>query len=211
VILSQDFFFEGGIVTFTALAILHDPIGVKEKIKQINQHPLWACYILPAVLGMIVELDSDGGDPVEMLQRSALYCLLSVIDLTFQHRGNLTCDFLLHAIYKGHISLMCAPPDWTGTAHKKNLAWVSEHSANSPETIEEILDSGHNAFKTKYANIQDSEWHSNVRSRISHDMISMQLQFPIMTNYRRYIVIQAPNEIPPSYAPGVSLCLKLRL
>ncbi|KAJ3867956.1 hypothetical protein EV359DRAFT_61046 [Lentinula novae-zelandiae] len=46
----------GGIVTFTPNALLSDPVGVHERILQIEEHDFWTCYILPAVIGMAVSI-----------------------------------------------------------------------------------------------------------------------------------------------------------
>ncbi|KAJ3769478.1 hypothetical protein FB446DRAFT_747819 [Lentinula raphanica] len=46
----------GGIVTFTADALLSDPLGISKRILQIEEHECWVSYILPAAIGMAVSI-----------------------------------------------------------------------------------------------------------------------------------------------------------
>lgn len=115
------------------------------------------------------------------------------------------CSYLPKAVTKGRLSLMHAPPDWTGNSKEKNLAWADELYSRSPQTIQEILEATFNSFKAKYANIPEPQQLSKINSEICLDLVSMQHQLAIMTRYRRYVVIRAPGEVQPSYAPGVSL------
>lgn len=50
----------GGVVTFTPEAIMDDYLGVLNRIRQIESHPLWTCYILPSVLGMVARHEIKG-------------------------------------------------------------------------------------------------------------------------------------------------------
>jgi hypothetical protein len=54
----------GGIVTFTADALLEDPIGAAQLMSQIAIHPFWDCYLLPSAVGMAVRFLCEGGDPM---------------------------------------------------------------------------------------------------------------------------------------------------
>lgn len=56
----------GGIVTFTPSAFTsYDPLSVLQLIGQIAEHPLWACYILPSVLGKVASVShGDDLDPL---------------------------------------------------------------------------------------------------------------------------------------------------
>jgi hypothetical protein len=60
----------GGVVTFTPSALYEDPWGVINRMKVINKHPLWTCYILPSVLGMATKLCSPDEDPLASFDRS---------------------------------------------------------------------------------------------------------------------------------------------
>ena len=56
-------------MTFTPEAILDDYLEVLSKINQIQSHPLWACYILPSVLGVVAKDEED--DPFAGFDRLA--------------------------------------------------------------------------------------------------------------------------------------------
>jgi hypothetical protein len=45
-------FFKGGIVTFTPMAMAEDPFGCYSLMLQLAQHPLWACYLMPSIVGL---------------------------------------------------------------------------------------------------------------------------------------------------------------
>ncbi|KAF5391133.1 hypothetical protein D9757_003024 [Collybiopsis confluens] len=44
----------GGLVTFTPGAIRADPLGTYQRLRQIEQHESWACFVLPAAIGMVI-------------------------------------------------------------------------------------------------------------------------------------------------------------
>ncbi|KAF9070714.1 hypothetical protein BDP27DRAFT_1362385 [Rhodocollybia butyracea] len=54
----------GGIVTFTPSALLLDPQGVFQRIQQLEEHEFWVCYILPAVIGMVVSTTYHGKEHI---------------------------------------------------------------------------------------------------------------------------------------------------
>jgi hypothetical protein len=54
----------GGIVTLTPHALLEDPIGAVQLMRQIAIHPFWDCYLLPSVIGMASRILYEGADPV---------------------------------------------------------------------------------------------------------------------------------------------------
>ena len=57
----------GGIVTFTPEAIIENYPEVLKKIWQLHDHPLWDCYLLPSVLGMVLQVTEKA--PAAMLER----------------------------------------------------------------------------------------------------------------------------------------------
>lgn len=40
----------GGIVTFTAKALAEDPFGCYNLMTQVDEHPIWECFVTPNVL-----------------------------------------------------------------------------------------------------------------------------------------------------------------
>ena len=50
----SDVFLTGGVLTFTANALLNDLDGVDRLIERVDSHEHWACYVTPIVLGAAV-------------------------------------------------------------------------------------------------------------------------------------------------------------
>jgi hypothetical protein len=59
---------------------MEDPIGILHRIRQIQSHPLWMCYILPSVLGMVTRLHCENEDPLAVFERSVFF--LAYVDLS---------------------------------------------------------------------------------------------------------------------------------
>jgi hypothetical protein len=59
----------GGVVTFTPQAIIDNTADVWDKIREVKDHPLWICYILPSVLGVVAKVSCKENDPVEIFDR----------------------------------------------------------------------------------------------------------------------------------------------
>jgi hypothetical protein len=59
----------GGIITLSPSAMFHHPIEMLHKIRQINAHSLWECYILPSALGMLAKMVCGDDDPLAVLER----------------------------------------------------------------------------------------------------------------------------------------------
>lgn len=58
----------GGIATFTAAALLNDPLGVDDRISKLADHPLWATYIIPSVFGLVAKQYYVGKSREEILE-----------------------------------------------------------------------------------------------------------------------------------------------
>ncbi|TFK40949.1 hypothetical protein BDQ12DRAFT_678640 [Crucibulum laeve] len=168
----------GGVVTFTPTAILEDPMGTINRIRQLNQHPLWACYIHPSVLGIISTLCCKGRDPVSVLESGE-----------FRYRN------LLMAIERGEVALLHAPP--SPLKHVKpndRKAWILAYSLcknlNARKSLEFALD----VFRVKFANLQESEWASAMVKLLLLDLSSMQRQPAIMSEHRRYVILHGEQD-----------------
>lgn len=59
----------GGVVTFTANALLESPLRTADLIEKIHKHPHWECYMLPSVLAIFVRLSCPGEDPLSLHAR----------------------------------------------------------------------------------------------------------------------------------------------
>ncbi|KAJ4000649.1 hypothetical protein F5050DRAFT_1803986 [Lentinula boryana] len=121
----------GGIVTFTPDALLTDPLGVYERILQIEEHDFWVCYILPAVIGMAVSIVYRNREDV-VQKRIACNAFRHTpnIDMDVDDGVDEACscdgfayEWLLDAINEEIISVVGAPPPrasnpYHGVAHR---------------------------------------------------------------------------------------------
>ncbi|KAK7467474.1 hypothetical protein VKT23_004527 [Stygiomarasmius scandens] len=206
----------GGIMTFTASALVEDPISIFERICEVDDHQLWLGYIIPSVLGLAVKLHYGEEDPL----------------LAFD-RGQFVFRFLLTAIDEGKIALMRAPPqrhtcipstiprdtvprkleDWkefsSDLLRQGQLEWKSDTDdwvmAQTESIIRsprDILEYCINEFQVKYANVSESQWHSTLEREISADLEMMQIQPAIMHEYRRFVVLKAERDQHIEYGRG---------
>ncbi|KAJ6611277.1 hypothetical protein B0H10DRAFT_1953154 [Mycena sp. CBHHK59/15] len=85
--------YAGGVVTFTPEALIIDPWGVLKAIRNIQAHPLWACYLLPQVLGMAVRVCKE-------------------VEYVDSYRGPFPLAFqrILQAAEDGMVAMLNAPP-----------------------------------------------------------------------------------------------------
>lgn len=162
----------GGIVTFTPEAILSDYIDVLPKIQKICGHPMWACYIIPSVLGMIAK--DEGNDPLAMFDS-----------------GQFPFHGLLASIDEGKLAVLSAPPSDSYNVGRNNLTetWLRNYWTHRPQDPRSILQFCCAAFNSKYANINKMNWSAAVKGEISKDLSCMRQQPKLMADYRRYVVI----------------------
>jgi hypothetical protein len=73
-----DFTLTGGVITFTPQSALDDFFGLLHRIRQAHTHPLWTCYVLPSVIGMIAKLVCGNEDPIAVYDRSLLFLFFSL-------------------------------------------------------------------------------------------------------------------------------------
>ncbi|KAJ3727093.1 hypothetical protein C8R42DRAFT_658619 [Lentinula raphanica] len=121
----QEIWSIGGIMTCTPNALLTDPLGVHERVLQVASHEVWACYILPAVIGMAVSIAYSNREDV-ILKRIACSASKHTLDRRAVEGGvdivvddtalvpctcnGFTYEWLLEAIDNEMISIVGAPP-----------------------------------------------------------------------------------------------------
>ena len=82
----------GGIVTFTATALLEDPDTIARAIERIDRHPLWACYIHPSVLSIFIRITCPDMDPIALFQTYVINLYkLNIFRLLTLPTGCLSC------------------------------------------------------------------------------------------------------------------------
>lgn len=170
----------GGIVTFTPSSIVDTPLAAFKLISQIAEHPLWQCYVTPAVLAAVVrEVYKDQRSPNQALRGDdPLYSQI----LTF--------------VEEGQLSLIQAPPLNRSLTQGKDPIndWISLQTVlmrlNSQELGEECM----KIFRSEYANVPEAELAPALLHNISKGLAWMQAQPACMDEFRRFVVITGPQD-----------------
>ncbi|KAG0703112.1 hypothetical protein DFH29DRAFT_917942 [Suillus ampliporus] len=160
----------GGIVTFTPLAIAEDPSGCHGLIRQIAQHPLWECYLMPSIVGLSHALACGKEKPAPEIM-SMDSCLLPILDLADA----------------GSVSVMQSPA-------KYNDAWIIETLEKQELEVQEVLGECIQSSIARFAQCNESDVLVEADQEISQDLLNMELQPAFMDNHRRFVVIRAASE-----------------
>lgn len=65
----------GGVVTFSPQALIMHTVAVVQKIRQLDEHRFWQCYILPSALGMACKRLCDAEQPLSAFERFVVVLL----------------------------------------------------------------------------------------------------------------------------------------
>ncbi|KAG1757323.1 hypothetical protein EDB19DRAFT_1656858 [Suillus lakei] len=171
----------GGIVTFTPLAIAEDPVGCHGLMRNLSQHPLWECYLIPSIVGLSHALACGKDKPVPEIM-SMDSCLLPILDLADA----------------GSISVTKAP-----TSHYDD-AWIIDTLEKQMLEVEDVLRDCIKSSMERFAHCNESDILVEADREISQDLINMELQPTFMDNYRRFVVIRAASEGTRSLPEGGS-------
>ncbi|KAJ7650956.1 hypothetical protein FB45DRAFT_28378 [Roridomyces roridus] len=161
---ARQVFLLGGIVTFSPAALARDAWGVLDTIRNVHAHPLWACYVLPQVLGLALRLVQT---PLED-------------DLTQEeYRGAVPVglDGVLNALLDGQIALMSTdnfarlPPDKSALVEFCSVACDAAFGKLDTLTLDTV------------------EVEARARVQIYADMRRLQVQPAFLKLYRRYVVL----------------------
>ncbi|KZW02057.1 hypothetical protein EXIGLDRAFT_511641 [Exidia glandulosa HHB12029] len=167
-ILRSDRSSAGGVVTFTARAIATHPEKVQELIKAIDQHPLWTCYIIPEVLGLVKEMTTEAGYDQSKLSDAVT-----------------SVSSILSPIGKGRISLIRHPPPSWDTDGVANWEFdQSEVLKNDPIKILEYSVAELGKHRRQERNKEEF-----VDQLICDDLRQMEANPTIHTSYRRFVII----------------------
>ncbi|KAG6842489.1 hypothetical protein C0991_000015 [Blastosporella zonata] len=158
---------------------IHDPIGVVHRISQIHSHPMWECYILPSVLGMVVKIYSQR-------EKSD-----AVADFD---SGRFPYTKLLGMIEDGEISLISSPSKLSPTKdHDPCQDWMKKYWTYRPQGPRAILQTCIDTFDGKYGEIRPEDWTPTILYEVSKDIRCMRSLPLFMKEYRRYIVLDSPK------------------
>ncbi|KAG1885640.1 hypothetical protein F4604DRAFT_1951840 [Suillus subluteus] len=161
----------GGIVTFTPLAIAEDPVGCYNLMRNLAQHPLWECYLIPSIVGLSHSLACGKDKPVPEIM-SMDSCLLPILDL-----GD-----------AGSVSITKAP-----TKHSDDT-WIVNTFEKQLLGVEDVLRECIESSMERFAQCSESDILVEADREISQDLINMELQPTFMDNYRRFVVIRAASD-----------------
>lgn len=176
---TREIFPLGGIVTFTPLAIAEDPVGCYSLMRNLAQHPLWECYLIPSIAGLSHALACGKDKPVTEIM-SMDSCLLPVLDLA----------------NAGNMSVTKAPTKYNDDA------WVVDTFEKQLLEVEDMLQECIKSSIERFANCSETDILVEADREISQDLINMELQPPFMDNYRRFVVIRAASEETRSLPEG---------
>lgn len=167
----------GGVVTFTPSALSMDPPSVIRTIKQISKHPLWTCYVMPSVLGMLARSACLAEDPVAALNQAK-----------FPYK------YILDAIEVGELALLHAPPCSRNHPQSASQDWLWGHLTFSSLSGRKALEISLNTFTSKFSNVPESDLRSKMDEEIAQDLSIMQLQPAIMRDYRRFVILKYESQ-----------------
>ncbi|TBU35002.1 hypothetical protein BD311DRAFT_649012 [Dichomitus squalens] len=175
----REIYLIGGVVTFTPSAIIEGHGMLFRRIKDVAEHPLWDCYVLPSVVAMVAKLTCQGGHPLRVYDE-----------------GNFVYEDLLKAIEQGSVALLHAPAILRDAPPKgdPSLLWtrwmIRLPSMNARQILEECL----RIAAEQFANTSDAELPVAVEKEIARDLLRMQMQPVMMDNYRRFVVLKGRSD-----------------
>lgn len=170
----------GGVVTFTPDALVRNPVQCFELAGQIHKHPLWACYILPCVLGAVATVVSCGSDPSEVALQ-----------------GDFILSRLVEYVQEGVIGLTSSPPDkFSQGFDEKFTRWQHIQRAPSTMSVQDLLKNSVSNLEAMYARLSVEQRQRRLIWDVCNELAKMQRQPIIMDSYRRFVVM-VPEEDKP--------------
>ncbi|KAJ6593484.1 hypothetical protein B0H19DRAFT_1090548 [Mycena capillaripes] len=172
----REIYLLGGVVTFTPEALADDAWGVLQLIQHIDAHPLWTCYLIPQVLGMAIKLNQLREDEMPEYADTLPY----------------TLERIFGAIRDGQVALMQTPVN--DPTDDDVREWVLEHSLFRPLTTQAVLERCTQAFQDAYASFPQENWATLAKNDVLADMRRMQIQPGVLTEYRRFVVLDSSSD-----------------
>ncbi|PBL00833.1 hypothetical protein ARMGADRAFT_1073169 [Armillaria gallica] len=163
----------GGLVTFTASALLEHPLYVFNLLECVERHLEWAAYIIPAVL--------EGA--VDALYKDRKQALVE------HDRGEFVFERILKAIQDGTLlfASVSSPPDHHLPVDLRDWNFLSQ----GPCTAREILEYCVMDDEREYADIEKASFLEN---HVVPDLEGMATQPGIADKHQRYVVLTSQSE-----------------
>ncbi|KAL1742848.1 hypothetical protein HDZ31DRAFT_42357 [Schizophyllum fasciatum] len=164
----------GGAVTFTPRSLVDDPFWISSLMNQLHEHPAWCCYVPPYVAPSAF----------------AFYRILEAID-------------------EGKCALMTAPPSYVSPNVSPDTPAGQPHSGQVSQDLHDkwhdaqidvlamldcrdILEYALQAFDTKVG--KGKVLDTYILDELQDDFARIQIQPPILYEYRRFIIVRGPRE-----------------
>ncbi|KAL0950851.1 hypothetical protein HGRIS_007609 [Hohenbuehelia grisea] len=169
----------GGLVTFTPRAILgdNDPLLLMKRIQHIARHGHWASYVLPSVVAYAAKLATAPDDPL----------------MAFDE-GTLRSSFIFDFIEEGQVAMNEAPPSDLQLMLAQRGDLIADLLAQTDWEKRDYLVEAMKRFDALYGPIPEQARMDAIKEEVVKSITAMQLQPGIMDNYRRFIIIKAPDE-----------------
>ncbi|KAI0824082.1 hypothetical protein BC628DRAFT_1379753 [Trametes gibbosa] len=169
----------GGIVTFTPSAIVSGHFRILERIKQIAEHPMWECYVLPSVVAMVAKLSCQGMHPLQVYDE-----------------GNFVYEHILTAIEDGSLALLQAPRSifQHPTTEDPTLLWTRWMFRIAGKDARGILEECLNLAAEQFGNTSEADLPVAIEKEIARDLLRMQSQPALIDNYRRFVVFRTNQD-----------------
>ncbi|KZT21687.1 hypothetical protein NEOLEDRAFT_1181525 [Neolentinus lepideus HHB14362 ss-1] len=174
----REIFPVGGVVTFTPSSLADTPLKTLELISRIDEHPLWLCYVTPAVVAAVFrQVYKDQREDAQLeREKDPLY------------------KQVLQLIEDGHKSLIHAPPTIRGTAQNANQDWISLQTILMRLSRRGLLEECAKIFQSEFANVLETNLAAAMIQHVSRGLAWIQSQPVFMDDFRRFVVITGPQD-----------------
>ncbi|KAI0271558.1 hypothetical protein BC834DRAFT_860173 [Gloeopeniophorella convolvens] len=164
----------GGIITISPSIFAECPSTVYKLLDMLEQHPLWDCFVTPAVVALAAR--QTRGNPISEFEKGALI-----------HQD------LLSRIAQGQLSLLRQVPPYGAKRNplEEWVGWQQELSMLDPRGILEL---SLRSFSQQFSDLPEEKWHTAALDELSRTLSSLQQQPCIVDQYRRFVVIVGQQE-----------------
>ncbi|KAK0198620.1 hypothetical protein F5146DRAFT_1020392 [Armillaria mellea] len=162
----------GGLVTFTASALLEHPLHVFNLLDCVERHLEWAVYIIPAVLE----------SAVNALYKDRKQALVEY------DRGEFVFEHILKAIEEGILMFasVSSPPEHHLPVDLRDWNFLSQGPCTAREILEYCVEDDGKCI--------DIEKTSFLENHVIPDIEGMMVQPGVADKYQRYVVLTSQSE-----------------
>ncbi|TRM60105.1 hypothetical protein BD626DRAFT_505533 [Schizophyllum amplum] len=141
----KEIFVVGGVLTFTPMALVENLYSCTKRLEEAAIHPLWACYVLPSVLGMALHLSTvSNADPETFLFNP-----------------------IIEAVINGECTLAAPTP---GTSMSSKMPWKLSPIYCSCLTAQDVIVLAMEEFHAAFGDVPEDRWESEAKKLIHPEM-----------------------------------------